>query len=135
MSVVVNIKQKPDNLKKIGLKFLKARTAFENLYFGVPDEAYCFEEYKGEEDLRNQLLILFDRVRYGRGMSFQLDDDYNLELILNFPATQTDINNFYRFIKNFCENFKFESFFQEGVEYKLNQIEELKEDVENTNKK
>lgn len=35
MSVVVNIKQKPDNFKKIGLKFLKARTAFENLYFGV----------------------------------------------------------------------------------------------------
>lgn len=43
MSVLVNIKHNPNNLKKIGLKFVKARTAFENLYFGVPDEAYCYE--------------------------------------------------------------------------------------------
>lgn len=134
MSILVNIKQNPNNLKKIGLKFIKARTAFENLYFGVPDEVYCYEEYTGGEDLRNQLLILFNRTRYGRGMSFQLDNDYNIELVLNFPATQTDIDDFYRFIKNFCENFKFETFFQEGVEYKLDQIESLKKEAESANK-
>ena len=66
-------------------------------------------------------MVLFNRTRYGRGMSFQLDNDYNLELILNLPTTQTDISDFHRFIKNFCENFKFETFFHEGVEYKLDQ--------------
>lgn len=54
MSVVVNIKHLKET--KIGYKFLVARANFETLYVGIPDEAFCLDEYKGGEDIRD----LFD---------------------------------------------------------------------------
>ena len=129
MSILVNIKQNPKNLKKIGLKFIKKIAAAENLCFGVLNEACSFDEYEGGEDIRNQLLILFSRKSYGRGMSLTIDDNYNLELVLNFPATQTDINNFYKIIKNICKKLKTETFLQEETKYKVDKIEELREEA------
>ena len=135
MSILVDIKQNPKNLKKNGLKFIKKIAATENLCFGVLNEACSFDEYEGGEDIRNQLLILFSRKSYGRGMSLTIDDNYNLELVLNYPATQTDIETFYKFIDDFCVNFKFKTFLQEGNEYSLDKINKLKEEATAFNKK
>ena len=126
MSILVNIKQNPKNLKKIGLKFIKKIATAENLCFGVLNEACSFDEYEGGEDIRNQLLILFSRKSYGRGMSLTIDDNYNLELVLNFPATQTDINNFYKIIKNICKKLKTETFLQEETKYKVDKYKTKK---------
>ncbi len=129
MSVVVNINQNVKKTKKINLKDLEERVEANQLYYGVPNQAYCLEDYTGKEDIRNQLFVLFSRKTYGRGMSFFLDDDYNIELVLNYPATNTDIEVFYHFIKNCCDNLKLDVFLQEGEEYSLSQIEELKQEV------
>lgn len=135
MSVLVNIKQNPDKIKKLDHKYIEGLTRAERLHFGVFNQAHCYREYDGSEDIRNQLLILFNQSRYGRGFGLQIDDDYNLELTLSIPSTQTDINDFYLFIRLFCNAFKIKTFWQEGIEYKINQIDELKQDVEIVNKK
>lgn len=95
MSVSVNIRQNPITKKKIDAKYIKGLTNTEKLHFGVFNQAHCYREYNGGEDIRNQLLILFNQSRYGRGFGLQIDDDYNLELTLSIPSTQTDINDFY----------------------------------------
>ena len=95
MSVLVNIKQNPDKIKKLDHKYIEGLTRAERLHFGVFNQAHCYREYDGSEDIRNQLLILFNQSRYGRGFGLQIDDDYNLELTLSIPSTQTDINDFY----------------------------------------
>ena len=126
MSIVVKINQNSKKVKNIGLKFLNSWATLQKQYYGVLNQAFVLETYKGEEDIRNISFILFDQQKYGRGMSFTLDNEYNLELVLNIPATKTDINMFYKFINNFCKNFKFDSFMQEGENYKLEEIEKLK---------
>lgn len=135
MSVLVNIKQNPDKIKKLDHKYIEGLTRTERLHFGVFNQAHCYREYDGSDDIRNQLLILFNQSRYGRGFGLQIDDDYNLELTLSIPSTQTDINDFYLFIKLFCIAFKIKTFWQEGIEYKVSEIDELKQDVEIVNKK
>lgn len=127
MSVVVNINQDSQQTKKIGLKFLDSWTASHNQYYGIPDAAYVLDTYKGEEDIRNQLFVLFDQKRYGRGMSFFVDENYNVEVVLNLPATKTDIEMFYKFIYDFCKNFGLDSFDQEDESVTLEEIEGLKE--------
>lgn len=128
MSVVVNILQKNKKTKKIGLNFLKSFTKEEGLYYGVPNNAYVIDEYKGQEDLRTTLFILYDQNIYGRGFSFLVKDNYDIELVLNYPSTKRDIEIFYKFIKNFCKNFKLDHFLQEDEEYSIDKIEELKEE-------
>ena len=117
MSVVVNINQNSKTIKKINLKDLEESVEANQLYYGVPNQAYCLESYTGKKDIRNQLFVLFSRKTYGRGMSFFIDDDYNIELVLNYPATNTDIEVFYHFIQSCCEKFELENFLQEGEEY------------------
>lgn len=125
MSVVVNIKQNPKKNKKIGLKFLNGWLRTCNLCFGVPNQAYCLENYEGKEDLRNQLLIIYNPKSLGRGFSFTIEENYDVELVLNFPATKNDIILFYKFIDLFCSNFKIKTFIHEGEEYSLDKIESL----------
>ena len=134
MSVSVYIKQNPVTKRKIDSKYIKGLTNAEKLHFGVFNQAHCYREYTGGEDIRNQALILFNQSRYGRGFILRIDDDYNLELTLNIPSTQNDINDFYLFIKLFCIAFKIKTIWQEGIEYKTDQIDELKQDVEIVNK-
>lgn len=134
MSAVVNLKQNSKNIKKIGLKFLSSWTQFQYQYFGIPDYAYVLDSYKGEEDIRNQLFVLFDQKKYGRGMSFTVDDNYDVELVLNYPATCSDIEMFFKFIHNFCKNFNLDTFLFEGDEYTLNQIQILKDETLSFNK-
>lgn len=129
MSVVVNINQDSKKIKKINLKDLEESVVANQLYYGVPNQAYCLESYIGKKDIRNQLFVLFSRKTYGRGISFFADDDYNIELVLNYPATNTDIEVFYHFIQSCCEKFELETFLQEEEEYPLSQIEELKQEV------
>lgn len=129
MSIVVNINQNTQTPKKIGLKFLSGWTDFENQYFGVPNHAFVLDTYEGEEDIREQLFVLFDRKKYGRGMSFTIDRNYDVELVLNYPATKTDIEMFYKFIGDFCRNFKLGTFIQEGDEYHLDAIPSLKNEA------
>lgn len=135
MSVVVNIHQVSDKKKKITLKELEEIVISEQLYYGVPNQAYCLESYTGKKDIQNQLFVLFSRKTYGRGMSFLVDDDYNIELVLNYPATNTDIEVFYHFIKSCCEKLELETFLEEGEEYSLFQIEGLKQEVKTFNQK
>ncbi len=135
MSVVVNINQDLNKKKKITLKELEEMVNSEQLYYGVPNQAYCLENYTGGKEIRNQLFVLFSRKTYGRGISFFVDDDYNIELVLNYPATNTDIEVFYHFIKSCCENLELETFLQEGEEYSLRQIEDLKQEVKTFNQK
>ena len=59
MSVVVNINQNVKKTKKINLKDLEERVEANQLYYGVPNQAYCLEDYTGKEDIRNQLFVLF----------------------------------------------------------------------------
>ena len=134
MSVSVNIKQNPGKVQQIGLSFVKAIAESESLYFGIPDSSCCYEEYSGGEDIRNQLIILFDRTSYGRGISLTLDDTYNPELVLNYPSAQTDIDVFYRIIKRLCSDLELKTFFQEGDEYKPDDIESLKRESEAANR-
>lgn len=129
MSVVVNIQQNSKKVKKIGLDFLSSWTAYQNQYFGILDQAYVIDSYKGEKDIRGQLFVLYSQKKYGRGMSFFVDDQYNIELVLNYPATKTDIEMFYKFIHDFCKNFGFDTFLQEGNPYHLDQISQLKEEA------
>lgn len=129
MSVVVNIKQNPKKIKKIGLKFLRGWADANNLYFGVPNQAYVIDEYKGEEDIRNQLFVLYNRDKFGRGMGFTVQDNYDVEMVLNYPATKIDIESFYQFINNYCKNFNYDSFVLEGDTYTLDQIENLKNEA------
>lgn len=126
MSVVVNIKQNSKKVKKIGLKFLSSWTELQHQYFGIPDRAYVLDTYKGEEDIRKQLFVLFDQKKYGRGMSFTVDENYNVEFVLNYPATRSDIEMFYKFLNDFCKNFKLDTFVLEGDECSLEQIPALK---------
>ena len=125
MSVVVNIKQNPKKTKKIGLKFLNGWLRTCNLCFGVPNQAYCLENYEGKEDLRNQLFVIYNPKSLGRGFSFTIEENYDVELVLNFPATKNDIILFYKFIDLFCSNFKIKTFIHEGEEYSLDKIESL----------
>lgn len=127
MSVIVNINQNSECVKEIGLNFLEKWTASHGQFYGVPDAVYVLSDYTREEDIRNQLFILFNQKKYGRGMSFFLDENYNVEVVLNLPATQTDIEMFFGFINDFCENFDIDSFLQEGEEVTLKQIPEIKE--------
>ena len=96
MSVVVNIKHKKET--KIGYKFLLARANFENLYVGIQDEAFCIDEYNGKEDIRGLYFVLFSKEKFHRGFGFKVDEDYNIELVLNYPCSKRDILIFYKFI-------------------------------------
>lgn len=129
MSIVVNIKQNSKKPKTIGLKFLNSWTSYQNQNFGIFDQAYVINDYRGEEDIRNISFVLYNKKRYGRGMSFILDDQYDMELMLNYPATQTDIHMFYKFIHDTCINFKLDTFLQEGKTYQLDQIAELENEA------
>jgi len=128
MSAVVGINQNPGSITKIGLKSLEDFAEFENLYFGVPDDAYVINSYEGGEDLRNQLFVLYSRNVFGRGMGFFLDDNYNLELTLNYPSAPADIDVFFKFINDYCSNFGFDKFIFEGAECSFDDIDELKKE-------
>lgn len=129
MSILINIKQNPKKIQKIGLNFLKRWADYQKLYFGVFNQAYVIENYKGEEDIRNQLFVLYSQNIYVRGMSFIVQDNYDVEMVLNYPATKTDIEIFYKFIRDYCHNFEYEAFVQEGEVYNLDQINMLKEEA------
>ena len=129
MSVVVQITQSGKNTKAIGQKFLRSWTDYQKLYWGVPDQAYVLDNYEGGEDIRGQQLILFDRQRFGRGMSLTVDENYDIELVLNYPATAPDIRVFYRCIKDLCRNFKLEQFFHEDEPCTPEQLDSLEQDA------
>ena len=133
MSVLVKIKQDLNKVKKIDLKKLEEYGILGNLYLGLSDEACCFERYKGDNDIRNKILVLFDRDLFGRGMLLLLDNDYNIELVLNYPTTQVDIDNFYRFIKDICDKFKFKKIIEDNIEYDIKDIDKLKNGVTRAN--
>ncbi len=126
MSLVVNIKQNPNSIHKIGLEFVKDFCENQGLCFGISNAAYVTELYEGEEELRNTVFVLWSTQKLGRGFGFVLNDDYDLELILNYPATRNDIDDFYKFINNYCITFGIERFLQEGEEYNLDKINDLK---------
>lgn len=128
MSVVVNISQNENKVKKIGLKFLETFANTQGLYYGILNNAYVIEGYKGENDIRNKLFVLYDKNIYGRGFSFLVKENYDIELVLNAPSLKIDIEIFYKFIKNFCLNFKIDKFYQEDLEYDIEKIENLKEE-------
>ena len=125
MSAVVEIELN----KKIGLKFLDRFCQSQDLYYGVPDFMYVIDQYKGDEDIVNELFVLYDRSKYGRGMSFIIDENNHVELMLNYPATSTDIHLFFKFIHHFLVNFNLDSFIYEGELYNLSQIPSLKEET------
>ena len=133
MSVLVKIKQDLNKVKKIDLKKLEEYGILGNLYLGLSDEACCFERYKWDNDIRNKILVLFDRDLFGRGMLLLLDNDYNIELVLNYPTTQVDIDNFYRFIKDICDKFKFKKIIEDNIEYDIKDIDKLKNGVTRAN--
>lgn len=126
MSLVVDIKQKPNSIHKIGFEFVEEFCKRLGLCFGISNAAYVTEPYEGGEELRNTAFVLWSTGKLGRGFGFVLNDDYELELILNYPATRNDIDDFYIFINAYCKAFGIESFLQEGEEYNLNQIDDLK---------
>ena len=133
MSVLVKIKQDLNKVKKIDLKKLEEYGILGNLYLGLSDEACRFERYKWDNDIRNKILVLFDRDLFGRGMLLLLDNDYNIELVLNYPTTQVDIDNFYRFIKDICDKFKFKKIIEDNIEYDIKDIDKLKNGVTRAN--
>lgn len=129
MSVAVKIHQQTKNPKKLGLKFLRAWCSFQKLRFGVPNEAFVLDAYEGGEDIRGQMFVLFAQSKLGRGMLFSLDENYNIKLILNYPATSTDIEVFYKSVGDLCKNFKLGAFRLEGEEHPLEDIPRLKEEA------
>ncbi len=128
MSTMVKIKQDKKLIKKIGLRFLTEWLKEQKLSFGVPNEMFVLVPYEGESDIREQLFVIYQAKQIGRGINFFMDESYNIELTLNYPGTQGDIDLFYTLIQNICKNFNFTSFFQDERIYSLNQIEKLKED-------
>ena len=133
MSVVVNIKHKKET--KIGYKFLLARANFENLYVGIQDEAFCIDEYNGKEDIRGLYFVLFSKEKFHRGFGFKVDEDYNIELVLNYPCSKRDILIFYKFINDYCINFDITAFTEEGEIYTLEDIPKLQDEKIEFNKK
>ena len=137
MSVIVNLKQKKGFLKKpvkIEMPFLQSAVYDADMYFGIPNEAYVIDQYEGGNDIRETLFVLYRKDIYGRGMSFLVDKDYNIELVLNNPATQRDIESFYKVIAFCCKQLKLDSFEQEDEIIKLNDIESKKNEIIGFNK-
>ena len=137
MSVIVNLKQKKGFLKKpvkIEMPFLQSAVYDADMYFGIPNEAYVIDQYEGGNDIRETLFVLYRKDIYGRGMSFFVDKDYNIELVLNNPATQRDIESFYKVIAFCCKQLKLDSFEQEDEIIKLNDIESKKNEIIGFNK-
>lgn len=126
MSLVVDIKQNSDSVNEIGLEFVENFCEQIGLCFGISNAAYVTEPYDGEKDLRNTALVIWSTKKLGRGFGFVLNEDYDLELILNYPATRNDIADFYLFISAYCTTFGLESFLQEGEEYTLDKLDALK---------
>ena len=137
MSVIVNLKQKKGFLKKpvkIEMPFLQSAVYDADMYFGIPNEAYVIDQYEGGNDIRETLFVLYRKDTYGRGMSFFVDKDYNIELVLNNPATQRDIESFYKVIAFCCKQLKLDSFEQEDEIIKLSDIESKKNEIIGFNK-
>ena len=132
MSIVVNIRHKKET--KIGYNFLRTRANFENLYVGIQDEAYCLDDYQGDEDIRGIYFVLFSREKFHRGFGFKVDEDYNIELVLNYPCSKRDVMIFYKFINDYCLNFDIPTFTEEGEEFTLKDIPELQNEKIEFNK-
>ncbi len=130
MSVVVNIKNK----QKITYKNLVDRATKEVLYLGIYNECFCLDKYKGSTDIRNQPFILFSQKLFGRGFIFLLDDLYNIELTLNYPASIIDIIIFYKFIINLCNDFKIKNILVDGEKYNVLDIPKLQKTSTEFNK-
>ena len=123
MSIVVNINH--HKKKKIDFKLLNQMAYSKELYIGTFDDAYRYERYTSKNDIRNVPFILFYKKLFGRGFSFLVDDDYNVELTLNYPCSVIDIAIFYKFITMYCKYFNLDKFTQEGEVYSLDDIEKL----------
>ena len=133
MSVVVKIKQDLNKIKKIDLKYIEEYAIKENLYLGTSDEACCYEKYSGGNDIRNKIIILFNKALFGRGVLLLVDNKYNIELVLNYPITQVDIEDFYKFVKSVCNKFKVKKILQDNIEYDLKYLDTLKNGVTRAN--
>lgn len=129
MSIVVNLNQKQGKIKKVDLPFLENWLQQEKASFGLPNEALVLCPYEGEADIRGQLLVLYQPKKIGRGIGFFVDQDYRVEMNLNYPNTEEDICLFYQLIESFCNLSDTPEFDQEGEVHFLSQIDALKEEA------
>ncbi len=134
MAIVVNIKQNQKELKKIDLAILKKWLAKENLSFGVLNVAFASDEYEGKNDIRGTSFVIYNPKIIGRGVGFFLDQNYDLELTVNYFNSEHDIQLFYQLIKKFCDWFHITEFVQENKFYSTDELEKLTTEAINTNR-
>lgn len=123
MSIVVNLKQEKRKLKNFP-KFKKWASQ-ENLKFGVLNVAFALEEYNKKRDIRNIQFILYDPTMIGRGITFLLKPNYDIELSVNYFNTEHDIRMFYKLIKSLCDLLEVNNFYQEEKLYSINDLNKL----------
>lgn len=126
MSTIVYLRQDQQDVKEINLEMLKNMVIKENMYFGVMNEAFVYENYMATSpDIREKYFVLFDRKLYGRGFEFYVGEDYHVELTLHAFSTRRDILSYYTFIRDFCEELGLDEFEQEGERCFLDQLDAL----------
>lgn len=126
MSNVVYLRQDQQDVKEINLEMLKNMVIKENMYFGVMNEAFVYENYTDTDpDIREKYFVLFDRKLYGRGFELYVGEDYHVELTLHAFSTRRDVLSYYTFIRDFCEELGLDEFEQEGERCFLEQLDDL----------
>lgn len=133
MSIVVNIKQNQKELKKIDLAMLKRWLSKEKLSFGVLNVAFASDEYEGKNDIRGVSFVIYDPQIIGRGIGFFLEQNYDLELTVNYFNSEHDIQLFYQLIEKFCDWLHVTEFLHENKFYSIDNLEELETEAINTN--
>lgn len=135
MSIVVRIKQDTQSIKKIDLSYLREWVETKNLAFGILNIGYALEEYNGEQDIKEIRFVIYQPQMIGRGVGFYLDQNYNVELDVNYFNSEGDIRLFYDLIQLICDFFGVDYFYQEEEKRLLKEISMLQEETLRQNKK
>ena len=129
MGVDISIRQGIFKKKKIDFAVFEELLNENNFYCGISNSVYVTEEYSGDDKINDLYFVVFSN-NYGRGFTFYLDKNDNIEVRLNIPSTKSDIKEFYCFVKTLCNYLNLDSFIQDGEKQSLADIEMLNERIE-----
>lgn len=127
MSLDITIQQKGLFKKKLSLKDI----LMNEFNYGRYDDNYILLQ----NEKSNQELTLYHPNHIARGISVIWNENETKEIGINmlFPTTNQEIDDLYKLIAHYCQCYKTDVFEQDGEQYHLNDIQEVKDNIKKFN--